>query len=569
MIAPAHDAMSTHAQARAPVQLGARPVEVRTTPNTDPNVGVVIVTWNRREAVDAVLTAIRRQGYPLDRLDVAIIDNASTDGTAAFLEERWRPERRIDNPTDAADRPEFRESDRASRINAGGFRSLTIVRNAHNLGGCGGFNTGLAWVERSLDTPGRADRPDYVWLVDDDVDLPPDALRRLVDTAESDADIGIVGSRTVDFDDRSSTLETTIYFDADEGVMSPDPPIGHPMADSHAAWVARTGGTRGRLEFRGQRDVDIVSACSLLARWSAVRRVGFWDRRYFIYCDDADWCLRFRRAGYRVVCDLGAVAYHTYWLSKLTPVRGYYARRNLLWMAHKVMTRQRLRRIVPRRFAAALLESRKAATHCRLFHAEIIRRSVHDVITDRAGKLDVEGPSPVPLLEGLDSVRALRPEAEILVMCSHPDSIAWADEWRARVTHALLDAGRLTDQPRWTYMVRAGVPDPGPGTRGSGPAFNPARFCFQPNRRSKWWAQRRYIARPADAVVVFDQHNDFPLVRSRANVHVDRRTPGVVQIERDGLARRAAFFLRWAWTSLRAPIYALTVRPRTTSERYG
>lgn len=35
----------------------------------------------------------------------------------------------------------------------------------------------------------------------------------------------------------------------------------------------------------------------MLAHWSGVKKVGFWDYRYFIYCDDADWCLHSRRRG--------------------------------------------------------------------------------------------------------------------------------------------------------------------------------------------------------------------------------------------------------------------------------
>ncbi len=552
--------MSTSVQTRP---LASRPVAVEAGRRVDPVVAAVVVTWNRRAAVDSVVKAVSRQDYPLDRIHVAVIDNGSTDGTAEFLRERWSPEALIDNPTNAADRPAFAPVAGAPGVNRAGLGSLTIIRNARNLGGCGGFNTGLAWVERYADAPDRETRPTFVWFIDDDADLPPGALGRLVSTASSDDAIGLVGSRTVDFDDRARTLESTIYFDAAEGVMTPTPPPGHPMEESHRAWVQTTGGTSGVREFRGTRDVDIVPATSLLSRWEAVRRVGFWDRRYFIYCDDADWCLRFRRAGYRVVCDLEAVAYHTYWLSKLTPVREYYAQRNLLWMSRKVMGREDLRRITPRRFGAILLASRQAATHCRLFHAEIMRRTVHDVITNRGGRLDDEGPKATPLIEALDSIRAIRPDAEILVMCSHVDSIEWADDLRARVTHALMDAGRLADQPAWTYMVR----DPGP--RDTGAPHQPRRVVFTLGRRSKLTAQLRYLVRPPAATIVFNQDNDFPMIRSRFNVHIDRRRPDAAQVERDGFVPRLAFAFRWAWTSVRGAIHALLVRPAPTGGKYG
>jgi len=250
------------------------------------------------------------------------------------LDAKWRPDAIVDNPTAAAHEPAFAAADPDCDWEpAHPFASLTIIRNRHNLGGCGGFNTGLAFLEARLERP---DNPlDYAWLVDDDVDLPETALSQLTKTAQADRSIGLVGSRTVDFADRETTIETTIYFDYENGWMGPDPTPAHPRFEEHRRWVEAAGGTRGKLAFSGVRDVDVVSACSLLARWSAIGRVGFWDSRYFIYCDDADWCLRFPKAGFRVVLDLDAVVYHTYWLSKLTPVRAYYSQRNLIWLIQK------------------------------------------------------------------------------------------------------------------------------------------------------------------------------------------------------------------------------------------
>ncbi len=563
------------------------PVEVvtREPVTASPRIAAIIVTWNRHAAVDVVLRAMSRQGYPRERLDVVVVDNGSTDGTVPFLVERWRPEAVVDNPTDAAHEPDFQvghpgaqnghagsngstngDGARHGR-NAGGFSSLTLIRNAHNLGGCGGFNTGLAYLDRFLNPAGSPLA--YAWLVDDDVDLPEGALEQLVRTAEADQSIGLVGSRTVDFDDRQTTIETTIYFDPEGGWMGPDPAPSHPRHEDHKKWVEAAGGTRGRLNFTGVRDVDVVPACSLLARWSAVQKAGFWDARYFIYCDDADWCLRFAHGGYRVVVDLDAVVYHTYWLSKLTPVRAYYSQRNLLWLLQKNQSGRRLRRSMMRRLGALLLESRKAMTHCRLFHAEIIRRSAHDICTGRGGKLDDEGPSFVRLVEAFERAGALRGDATVVVMCSHEQSIAWADDLHLRLRYALIDAGRAGDLPRLVYIVRDGVPDKAVGIASARPHPRPERIRFVPNRRSKWRGNRPYLRKPPDAVVIFDQHNDFPMIRSRANIHIDRRRAGLAQVERDGIGPRLAFLRRWVGTAVRSVAYALTVRPYVRTGRYG
>ncbi len=557
-----------------------KPVEVRVeaggvpAPSRAPRIAAIVVTWNRKDVAASVVGAIGRQDYPLDAIDLVVVDNGSTDGTAEHLQSLFRPERRVENRTDRADRPAFVPGDRTEAAgtngtaNRLGLGSFAVIRNQENLGGCGGFNTGLAFVEHGMEGASEA-CPDYVWLVDDDVDLPEGALSQLVRTAESDEHIGLVGSRAVDFDDRQTTIETTIFFDAERGTMSPEPPPGHPRERAHREWARAMGGTHGRRAFSGVRDVDIVSACSLLARWSGVRRVGFWDARYFIYCDDADWCLRFGRAGYRVVCDLDAVVYHTNWLAKLTPARAYYAERNILWVMQKFVAPERLRRATLRRLGRLLLHSRKAATHCRLFHAEILRRTAHDFATGRGGRLDAEGPPFIPVMDALARAGALRRDARVLVMCSHPGSIDWADDLRAHVTRALRDRQRTADQPEWIYAVRDGVPDPQASEDGAAAGLLPRRLRFEPNRGSKFRAQRGFLRRPPDAVLVFDQSNDLPLVRSRWNIHIERRRPTMAQIEADGLVPRLRFAARWGITAILCAWRGALLRPRRSAGRYG
>ncbi len=547
-----------------------------------PKVAALIVTWNRHAAVSAALEALARQTFDRSRLHIVVIENASSDGTGDRLIERWSPDSIVDNPTTRADEPDFRVSEsardgdqrasgdqRAPGDERGapphGFASFTLVRNKHNLGGCGGFNTGLAFAERFLDTV--RDPLSYVWLVDDDVDLPSDALERLVETGESDRTIGLVGSRTVDFDHRASTIETTIYYDAKSGRMGPEPASDHRLAGSHAAWVAHVGGTNGERAFSGVREVDVVSACSLLARWSAVKDVGFWDRRYFIYCDDADWCLRFAARGHRVVCDLDAVVFHTYWLSKLTPVRAYYAARNLFWVNQKAADPLRVRRILSRQLASALLNSYKMAVHCQATHAEIFRRTADDAVRNRGGKLEIDTPRARPLIEAFDDAGALGADRHIAVMCSAEESIAWADDVRANLAHALIDAGRAGEAPRWTLVCKKGVPistgahwlhdAPGGASRRG---QHPARVEFAGNALSKLKLQCWLLREAPDAVLIIDQSNEAPLLWSRRNILIDRRTPGMAQVERDGWRVRTRLALRWIGTAVRCGLFALRAR---------
>ncbi len=552
-----------------PKPVGGACFEPRPEAPAPARLAVIIVTWNRREDVCGALRALSRQTFGPERFDVVVVDNAGTDGTLDLLAERFRPEAIVENHADVAHEPRFQSplSRTPGQPNTLGLGSLTVVRNRQNFGGCGGFNTGFAYVAEALDerrVRAGGDSPAFVWLVDDDIDLADDACEHLVRAADADPRIGLVGSRTVNIADRATTIETTIYFDERTGRMGDEPEPGHRLRASHDAWVAGVGGTRGDRPFKGVRDVDVCSACSLLARWDAVRRIGFWDHRFFIYSDDADWCLRFGRAGYRVVLSLDAVVYHTPWHHKLTPVRAYYAERNILWVIQKAVPPDRLRAAYARRVAGMLKHAAVASTHRRLFHAEIVRRSVADAVSGRGGKLDFEGPAFEELGPALDRAGLLRRGRRIAVMCNWPESLEWSAELRVRCAEFLGRGGRCGDMPEWIEVVRNDVPGaPSP------PPSGVLRIVYAARALSRIRRQLPLLLRAPHAVVVFNQFNDFPLVRGGKNVHIDRRRAAQCQIEGDGLAARLRFFVRWSATFARAVFAIATLRPYTSPTKYG
>jgi GT2 family glycosyltransferase len=103
-------------------------------PPSDGRVGVVVLTHNRR---DEVLTAVERVVALPERPAVVVVDNASGDGTADALRER--------------------------------FPGVTVLTLAHNLGAVG-RNVGVS----ALATP-------YVAFCDDDTWWDPGSLRRAAD----------------------------------------------------------------------------------------------------------------------------------------------------------------------------------------------------------------------------------------------------------------------------------------------------------------------------------------------------------------------------------------------------
>jgi GT2 family glycosyltransferase len=133
-------------------------------PDTVPFVRLVVLNWNGADHLAACLDALAALDWPPDRLDLVVVDNASTDGS--------------------------------DRIAAGRDR-IRLVRNDHN-GGFVANNLAL----RDLDGV------DYVGLVNADSFVQPGWLRALVEGIEADDGLGAVSARLV-FADRFVEVEIT------------------------------------------------------------------------------------------------------------------------------------------------------------------------------------------------------------------------------------------------------------------------------------------------------------------------------------------------------------------------
>lgn len=124
------------------------PADVFAMPQT---VGVVVVTYNRKQLLESCLCALDAQTLVPET--IIVVDNASTDGTDAFL---------------------------ASRETAGGC-PVIVHRLDHNQGGAGGFAEGLRMaIDKGVH---------WIWMMDDDAEPHADALAELMRVASNSDNI--------------------------------------------------------------------------------------------------------------------------------------------------------------------------------------------------------------------------------------------------------------------------------------------------------------------------------------------------------------------------------------------
>lgn len=238
------------------------------------SVAAVILTWNKCDDLLRLLDDIGT--LAVGPSQVYVVDNGSRDGTVSAV--------RSHHP------------------------SVSLLLNEDNKGGSGGFNTGLRAVL-------AAGVYDYVWLLDNDVRLEPQALAALLAVCTADADVGIAGSLIRD------RMRPHLVVEAGAQLVR-----GRIRAEPYyrSADIARVPSV--------PIDCGYVAICSALVRTAALAGVGLLDERMFLNWDDMEWGMRFRRRGWRVVAVPGSVATHASYTERerglTTDV--YYAPRNAL-----------------------------------------------------------------------------------------------------------------------------------------------------------------------------------------------------------------------------------------------
>jgi GT2 family glycosyltransferase len=207
---------------------------------------VIILSWNGMDYLEDCLSSVLTQDYP--DFEVIVVDNASTDGSADFVAERY---------------PQVR-----------------LIRNRQNLGFAAGNNVGL-----------RAATGDVLVLLNQDTVVQTGWLAALVAACLTDPDIGIVGSKAL-YPDGSIQHAGGYVSERGEGIH-----YGYRQADEG--------------QFDQMQDVDYVSGTALGITRAAFESIDELDEGFVpVYFEDVDWCYRARGAGFRVVYAPEAVLVH-------------------------------------------------------------------------------------------------------------------------------------------------------------------------------------------------------------------------------------------------------------------
>jgi len=245
---------------------------------------ILILNWNGWGDTIECLESVFRLDYPDFR--VIVCDNASSNGSVEKIQ-AWA-EGRLDMyvpPTHQlrelsfppVSKPRVYVTYDRAEAEAGGDKSdssdLILIQTGANLGFAGGNNVGLRYALARDDF-------DFVWLLNNDTVVKPDALTWMVRRMEERPDAGMCGSTILLYDNPCLTWALGGGFIQPwrahfEGLGDRKPYPDHGISTAYI-----------------ESKLDYLAGASMLVSANFIKDVGLMCEEYFLYFEELDWALR-------------------------------------------------------------------------------------------------------------------------------------------------------------------------------------------------------------------------------------------------------------------------------------
>lgn len=247
------DELSTDPQQDAAVgtMVGVQLDTLDGPPKRQPRVAAIVINYNGKDVTLQTLESLSALEY--EALEIVVVDNGSDDGSSEAVAE-WYPD-------------------------------VTLLRKEVNEGVAAGMNVGVAHALEGA--------CDYLLILNNDIEVAPTMVAELVEVAESNRSVGCVGPKAYYFWDRERLWST-----------------GGILRYRESVTVERGMGEKDEGQYDKIQEVDYVNGCAMLVRRQVMERVGPFDPIYFVGIEDADWCMRMKRLGYRCAYTPHAVLWH-------------------------------------------------------------------------------------------------------------------------------------------------------------------------------------------------------------------------------------------------------------------
>lgn len=221
--------------------------------NDSPYVSIIILTYNGAGYILPLLKSLSEQTYPLDFIEIVVIDNASTDNTIDLIQEN--------------------------------YKAVKIISLKKNLGFAAGNNQGYLHAQHDL----------MVFLNQDTI-CHPDFLKVLVCKMQEDKSLAACNPNIIPAKP-SNSIAADWNFRVDSLHLCDLSPYGYGrnriIPEKHFIYT------------------KLLSGCAFIIHRSIVKHLGyFYDDQLWMYAEDTDLSLRIHRSGRRIGAVKEAVIYH-------------------------------------------------------------------------------------------------------------------------------------------------------------------------------------------------------------------------------------------------------------------
>ena len=292
-----------------------------------PKVSIIILNWNNWRDTIECLESLYKINYP--NFDVIVVDNGSMDDSIERIKEYCEGDLKVESKFfkyDPRNKPirVFRITEDNAKRNSFDLQSyescevkrrMILIKNKKNYGFAGGSNIGIRFSLEVLN-------PEYILLLNNDTVVPQDFLEELVKVAR-DERVGIVGPKIYyyDYNGRSDVISFT-----GEDIIS---------------WRGKGLRYGSREIDRGQWDrpfePDKIEGSCMLVKKEVFKKIGFFDKGYFFSYEEADFCIRAKKAGFKIKYCPTARIWHKVSASigRESPMKIYFLTKNRMIFVRK------------------------------------------------------------------------------------------------------------------------------------------------------------------------------------------------------------------------------------------
>lgn len=220
-------------------------------------IAIVVLSYNSRKYISKCLRSLQTlqtNGYEVKKI---VVDNASQDATASYLQK---------------DFPDFE-----------------LIVNPQNLGYAAGNNVG---IKSALE-----EGADWVWIVNPDVDVDKKSLIELINFGVSHPQAGILGSKV--YFAPGFEFHKVRYKKSDTGKVLWF--AGGKMDWDNVASVHIGMNEVDTGKYDQVAEVGFLTGSSVLIKADVIKKIGLLDPKYFLYFEETDFCQRAKRAGFKLM----------------------------------------------------------------------------------------------------------------------------------------------------------------------------------------------------------------------------------------------------------------------------